>query len=483
MLVAAALFLWLGGASAVADETPPAAASAGQTQVSPTASADTEALPPVSAPGNVTVDFKDADIQNVLRVLAFKSGVNIVAGKDVAGSVTIRLVDVPWEKALGVILKTYGYAYDRQDNVIRVSTVENLKKEEMSTDVFSLNYSKAADVEKTVKALLSERGSVRSDTRSNTLIVTDMPTSLQNVRNVVQRLDASTPQVLIEAKVVELSLGATDTLGIDWNIHASINGSSRPTSAPWPATSQTIFNRWFPYGRGSVTGTTSTSSTDITTSIEDFPKGKDHGENIQPTFPVADKKEFVFGTLNFNQFRAAIDLIAQRQNSKILSEPHVTVLNNQEAKILVGEIIGIPKFERNSTTGKMEITGYEDRDLGVRLSVVPQVNSQDEIVVVVHPEITTLRGFDSLTNEIKVPRFETREALTNVRVKSGQTIAIGGLIKEDVEDKKSKVPLLGDLPLLDKLFSWQDKVTTKTDLLFFMTVTVIRDQVPQSHTL
>ena len=474
-----------------AAQTETAEANAPASQVS-----ETEAAEPgsssgtgdvqMSSPGNVTVDFKDADIQNVLRILAFKSGVNIVAGKDVTGSVTIRLVDVPWEKALDVILKTYGYAYDRQENIIRVATLENLRKEELSTEVFTLNYSRAIEVEKALKEIVSERGHVRSDPRSNTLIVTDMPTSMQNVRTVIQRLDSATPQVLIESKIVELTLGDTDQLGVDWNAAASIVGSARPTTFPFDAVHRSRFSSLFPYGRGSQTGSTATSTGTTTTTIEDFPKGKGGAgsDPIQPTFPVADKVDFKFGTLDFSQFRVALQMIQARQNSKILSEPHVTVLNNQEAKILVGEIIAIPTFERNSSTGKMEITGYQDRDLGIRLSVTPQVNSQNEIVVSIHPEITNLLGYDELTTEIKVPRFTTREALTNVRIKSGQTIAIGGLIKEEVEDKKTKFPLLGDIPILDKFFSYQNKVTTKTDLLFFMTVTVVDDKnLPMGHKL
>ena len=434
----------------------------------------------VTAPGNVTVDFKDADIQNVLRILAFKSGVNIVAGKDVTGSVTIRLVDVPWEKALDVILKTYGYAYDRQENVIRVSTLENLKKEELSTEVFTLNYSRAADIEKSIKDMLSERGKMRSDSRSNMLIVTDMPTSLQGIRTVIQRLDAATPQVLIQAKIVEMTLGSADRLGIDWNVKVGVNGSKRPTTLPFDAVHRSRFSSIFPYGRG--TTSTVVDNGGGTASSEDFPKGKDTF-SIQPSFPVADKAEFSFGSIDFTDMRAVLELIASRDDTKILSEPHVMVLNNQEAKILVGEVIAIPNFERNSTTGRMEITGYEDRDLGVRLSVVPQVNAQDEIVVTVHPEITTLLGYDELTADIKAPRFATREAVTNVRIKSGQTIAIGGLIKEDTQDRNTKVPILGDIPILDKLFSHQSKVVTKTDLLFLMTVTVVKDQVPQGHSL
>ncbi|MBU1148310.1 MAG: secretin and TonB N-terminal domain-containing protein, partial [Candidatus Omnitrophica bacterium] len=111
-----------------------------------------------AAPGNVTLDFKDADITNVLRILSYKSGINIVAGKDVTGPVTIRLTDVPWEKALDVILRTYGYTYEREGNIIRVTTTENLEKEELATEVFSLNYASASEVPLAIEEMLSDRG-------------------------------------------------------------------------------------------------------------------------------------------------------------------------------------------------------------------------------------------------------------------------------------------------------------------------------------
>ena len=437
----------------------------------------------VSSPGNVTIDFKDADIQNVLRILSFKSGVNIVAGKDVTGTVTLRLVDVPWEKALDIVLKTNGYAYDRDDNIIRVATLESLKKEELSTEVYVLNYSDAKEVEPSLKDILSERGKVRSDSRSNSLIVTDMPTTLFRVSKVIHRLDKQTPQVVIQAKVIETILGDSEKLGIKWNIHAAANGSSRPNTFPFPALSTVAkpLRNFLPEGRGSVSTTSAaTSSTTATTTTSDFPS-PDNAH--QPTFPLADKDEFVFGTLDFTQFQAILQMINSRTNAKILSEPHVTTLNNKQAKILVGEVIAIPTFERNATTGRMEITGYTDRDLGIRLAVTPQINEAGEIVVTIHPEVTSLVGYDELTTEIKAPRFSTREAETQVRIKNGQTIAIGGLIREDSVDTVTKVPILGDLPLISKFFSHTDKTVQKTDLLFFMTVNIVDDQSPalQGH--
>ena len=159
-----------------------------------------------TAPGNVTIDFKDADISNVLRILSYKSGVNIVAGKDVQGTVTIRLVDVPWEKALDVVLKTYGFAYEREANIIRVTTLENLGQEPLKTEVFNISYAKAEDVADSIKEIISERGSVRSDKRSNTVIVTDIPTNLYKIQQVIEKLDEATPQVYIEARIIETVL-------------------------------------------------------------------------------------------------------------------------------------------------------------------------------------------------------------------------------------------------------------------------------------
>ena len=422
-----------------------------------------------SSPGNVTVDFKEADIQNVLRILSFKSGVNIVAGKDVTGTVTIRLVDVPWEKALDIVLKTYGYAYDRDGNIIRVTTLENLKHEDLSTEVFPLSYAQASQVEESIKEILSERGKVRADARSNTVIVTDMPTTLQRIKKVIERLDLATPQVVINAKVIELTLGTADKLGIKWNIAATVNGSSRPTSLPWAAQQQTLMNRYLPFGKPPQTSLDVATGT-TTTTITDF---QDSGTT---KFPLAAKTDFQYGTLDFTQFQAALEMIKSRSDAKVLSEPHITTLNNKEAKVLVGEVISIPTFERNSTTGRMEVTGYKNRDLGIRLSVTPQINNQNDIVVDIHPEITSLLGYDSLTTDIKAPRFATREAQTQVRVRSGQTIAIGGLIKEDTTDTETKVPILGDIPLFYSLFRHQDKTVTKSDILFFMTVHIVDER-------
>jgi len=209
-----------------------------------------------------------------------------------------------------------------------------------------------------------------------------------------------------------------------------------------------------------------------TTTTTDFPRSFG--------FPFVQPDAFTFGTLAFDQFAQILEILKSRRDTKILSSPRITTLNNQTAKILVGEVLGIPIFERNENTGNIEITGYTEKDLGVKLTVTPHVNDEGYIVVDLKPEISSLLGFDELTPEVRAPRFATREAQTQVLVKNGDTIAIGGLVSENKTDTVRKVPLLGDIPGLGYLFKQKIKVNTKTDLLFFVTVRVLGEEEARS---
>ncbi|MCI0561608.1 MAG: secretin and TonB N-terminal domain-containing protein, partial [Nitrososphaera sp.] len=166
--------------------------------------------------GTISIDFKDADIRQVLRVISMKSGVDIVAGNDVEGLVTIKLTEVPWEQALDIILRTYGFTYEKKGNIVRVTTIEALEQEALATQVFPLDYAKAKEVPDVIKEMLSDRGRVKFDERTNTVIVTDIPTTLFQIATVIKRLDQRTPQVLIESRIVETKLEEDENLGIDW---------------------------------------------------------------------------------------------------------------------------------------------------------------------------------------------------------------------------------------------------------------------------
>ncbi|HQL41876.1 MAG TPA: secretin N-terminal domain-containing protein, partial [Candidatus Omnitrophota bacterium] len=235
--------------------------------------------------GCVTLDFENADIRNVLEILSYKAKINIVPSPDVQGLVTIKLKNVTWQDALNVILKTYGYGYDQRGNIIVVTTVQNLKKlreddliladqESVMTKTFILDYADATQVVGSIEKMLTARGTVNFDKRTNVLIVRDTPSNLEVVAKVVERLDAATPQVLIEAKIIETTLTNTENMGIDWTFKAGASGSARP--AYWPFTEN---------------------------SSNKFLSGP--GMN----FPTPDTNLFTFGVLDFSQMQAVLELL------------------------------------------------------------------------------------------------------------------------------------------------------------------------------
>ncbi|NQT96069.1 MAG: secretin and TonB N-terminal domain-containing protein [Candidatus Omnitrophica bacterium] len=421
-----------------------------------------------STPGHVTLIFKDADIRTVLHTLSYKSGVNIVASSGVEGKVSIRLVDVPWETALEVILKNQGLASERLGNIIRVITLESVAEEELQNEVFVLNYSNAKEVSEAIEDTVTERGKVKYDERTNTVIVTDIPTNLHKIRQVIERLDKRTPQITIEAKIIETTLDKDENLGINWTIQASASGSARPTTLPFEAVGS-------PFARSRGDGSelqrfghylpTGSPDADPPFPISDL-----------PAFPTVEATSFTFGTLDFSQFSAALEILKSRTDTKIISQPTITTLNNYEANVSVSTVFNIPTYERNETTGRMEVTGYTEKDIGIILTVVPHVNDAGDIVVDLRPEVSSFIQFDTFgvgDNAIQAPRFSTRTAETQVMLKNNQTIAIGGLMKETATKFKKKVPVLGDIPILGELFKKTEDGIETVDLLIFVTVRLV----------
>ena len=424
--------------------------------------------------GNVTMDFKDADITNVLRILSYKSGVNIVAGKDVTGPITIRLTDVPWEKALEVILRTYGYTYEREENIIRVTTTENLEKEELVTELFSLNYAQASNVPLAIEEMLSDRGKVKFDDRTNILIVTDIPTNIYKIKKVVEKLDTQTRQVVIETKIIETTLGNSDKFGIDWQMKVIAKGAKIPTTLPFHRILDSEGQSYIPAPKPPETEITydEWGNTLVSQSVSDFPTASDG----TPSFPYTSVDDFIFGTLDFSQFQAVLEILSSRGDTKIISNPKIVVLDNQEALITVGQTLNIPTYERNTQTGSMEITGYTEKELGILLKVTPHINAEGYVTLDLEPELSSLLRYDQLTAQVKVPVFSMRKAKTQLIIKDDETIAIGGLISERDVDKITKIPLLGDIPLIGIPFRKKERVKEKTDLLFFVTVNIVKPE-------
>ncbi len=429
--------------------------------------ADASPLTPVSddAKNNVTLDFKEADINTVLRVMSLKSGMNIVAGPEVQGNVTIRLENVHWQKALDVLLRTYGYVYERDENVIRVTTRDNLAQEPLVTKTFVLNYSKATEIQDAVKDMLTERGRIKIAERVNMLVVTDIPTNLYRIEEVVAKLDKITAQAYIDSKIVKTAMGETENLGIDWNLDARATGSSRPTTFPFSDSGQgenisPALRQFFPF-----------VNTDPGTAVVN------PGDNRSfPAPKITATGTYSYGTLDFSRFSSILQMLQSRTNTKVVSNPRIVVLNNNTAEIQVGVDFPIPKYERNENTGVLTVSGLDYRKIGVILGVTPHINSAEEILVELKPEVSS-QGATIDYDDLQAVSFNITKAVTQVLIRSGETIAIGGLLTDAAGNAENKVPYLSEIPLVGKLFRSKRQTAgdsnSKAETLFFITVTMV----------
>lgn len=424
---------------------------------------------------NITLDFKDADIQSVLRIISFKSGVNIVTTTDVVGNVTIRLVDVPWEQALDTITKTCGFGYERlSEKIIMISSLEKLAQqrkslkdasemEPLDTQAFVLNFSKAEDVKASVEKLISPKGKITLETRSNTIIINDIKSNLKLVGDIIKNLDKVTAQVMIEAKIIETTLGTAEKLGINWTAQATLSGAKRPATFPFPPESN---SKWM---KNIFPSASSSNTIFPATGAYSFPY---NAPAVEDGFLVGD---MTFGTLDFSSFKAVLEVLSSRSDTKILSNPRITTLNNQEAKMLVGTIVPIPTYEYSKETGTQTIKGYESLEVGIKLLVTPNINEKQYITLSVKPSVDEITAWTGPNNER--PIVSTRSAETRVMIKDGQTLALGGLISEKKIKSHRGIPLLKDIPIIGYLFGKKEDTVDRTELLIFITPRIIKDDI------
>ncbi|MBF0532936.1 MAG: type IV pilus secretin PilQ [Candidatus Omnitrophica bacterium] len=393
--------------------------------------------------GLVSLDFREADVQNVLKILALKSGVNIVPSPTVTGPVTIQLKNVPWEQALDVVLSTYGFAAERKGSIILVSTIADLKKrrddaavlaeqEPLETKAFPLSFGKAKEVLNSIEKMKTERGSINMDDRTNTIILTDISSRIKLIEKVVQQLDTTTPQVLIEAKMIKKTFVDSDNLGIDWLTKITVGGSIRPTSFPFKdAVSDTYLQGAFPAPTG-----------------------------------------FTYGTLNASQIQAVFEVLKSQTDTQVLSNPRLVTLDNKAAKIGVTTDYPIPSYELNKDTGQLIISGFTWIEMGITFSVTPHVNSKELVTMEVTPEVSSSGG-ETVFSGNTMPLIAKEKVTTNVMVRNGETLVIGGLIKNTVTKYKKEIPWFGRIPLLGWLFKKTNNSGDKTDLLIFVTPHII----------
>jgi type IV pilus assembly protein PilQ len=402
----------------------------------------------------VTVAFKEADLRDALRLLAKQSGMNIVVSGEVEGTVTAQLVDMPFQEALQVILGATGYGYTRKGRTYVVGSPR------VVTRVVRTRYVDARRVARSVAEMLSPDGAVQALVEGEAvgmagegfcdqLLLREREDRVEEILAAIAELDRRPKQVHIDAKIVETSLGDDEKLGIRWNVSLSGRGATAPTTFPFPKTTGDD-SRFMP----------TPDPGDPRLYIKaPFPEGE--------LFPYGNVEDFQFGKLSASEFEVLLQAIASRRNVNLVSSPSITTLDNRAAEILVGQEIPVARYERHKETGVMEVIGYDQQKVGVTLWVTPHVCGDSTLILEIVPETSSILDFVGVYNER--PITSTRVARTQVLLRSGETVVIGGLIREVEREVRSKVPILGDLPLLKYLFSHRSKEKRKVDLLVFIT--------------
>ena len=441
--------------------------------------------------GNISVDFKDADIQSVLRILSEKGGVNIISGKEVVGTVTIKLDNVPWEKALSIILKTNGYGCDREGNIISVMPFDKLtaqKQAEQALDnvqpliseVFVLRFIDANDAKKVLEPQLSPRGKITvvqmtgmkgwefasaggttklarksNETRSKTLVISEAQSSMDKIKQLIKKIDVMPRQVMIETKIVEVNKDRLKDLGLEWGTGSTGAESATMSPVPLRKTEET-FSRVSE--QAAIHNLESVTPTNF-------------GPKATSVSPVNTGLKIVWQKLTGTQFEVMLHALEEDVSVNTLSNPRLMTLDNQEATILVGS--KYPILETNvagtdSTTTTTSLSYYQD--IGIQLNVVPQICGDNYINMIVHPAVTSS---STTVGTNQYPVLLVREAETQILMKDGETVVIGGLLKDVKSKGKYSVPIIGKIPILGLLFTRETDDTEKIDLLIFITAKIV----------
>ncbi|MGD0016362.1 MAG: secretin N-terminal domain-containing protein [Verrucomicrobiia bacterium] len=407
---------------------------------------NTNATPAIEGSPQITIDFVDYDLQGALRRLAAKAGINLILGEEVTGKVTVHLEDVPYVEAMQLIAESKGYAFIQDKtgkNLVKVKSKESLDLEPVEVRMYVLRYAKADDLAKTIERFLTKQGKIQVDARSNTLIISDTPSNLTKIMPLVEALDAQAPQVLIEAKFIETTKNPLKDLGINW--------------------SGTLLNHEF------IAGSTAGTVDPIT--------GKPQA-GFQWSKKLGTSAPWVSSTalLDAGQAQVILSYLNQDTDTELLANPRVVTIDNGKAKIAIAEQYPIPEFQFSEQTGAFQISGFQYRDIGIILNVTPRINKDEFVTLEVAPEASSRSGVATLasgSSSVQIPIIDTRTATTTVLIKSGNTLAIGGLMRQDVSDTYTKVPLMGDIPGLGSFFRSKSLSKKKRDLLIFLTPTIV----------
>lgn len=421
----------------------------------------------------ISMDFKDADILNVFRILAEVSNLNIISSDDVKGKVTLRLVNVPWDQAMDIVLQAKSLGVRQAGNVLRIAPLSSLQKEEKGrldalkeetklkaalegiVETIPINYNKAADLQNKLKDLLSEGGKLQVDTRTNTIVVKDLPANVEEIKALIARLDTPIPQVLIEARIVEVDTSFSREVGVQWggswnngtSTRFGVTGVQDSTGAPLPG--QSLINTP-PF----TAGTTPPS----------------YAVNLPATVGLGSGGGISFGLLRDN-LRLDLSLTALEASNKgrVISSPKVITIDKKEALIEQGTQIPYSTVSASGTN-----TQFIDATLSLR--VTPQITPDGGVIM-------KLEAKNDSQGEVGAdgkPAINKKKATTEVLVRDGETAVIGGILQVTRKENQAAVPWFSKIPVIGFFFRKDTNQSTNRELLIFITPKILRQEPLQA---
>ena len=444
----------------------------------------------------ISLDFQDIEVRRVLQLLADFTGMNMVAADTVQGNITLRLKDVPWDQALDIILKTKNLDKRHNGNVIWIAPLPELTKAEeeeakalaqsiklapLQTEYVQLSYAKATDIEKlivdgrnagnrsnnsgssagsdllgdSVGSLLSPRGTVSVDPRTNTLIINDTSTKIDQIRKMIDLLDVSVKQVMVEARIVRASTDFTKEMGVKWGLVSQ--GINKNDHLLVGGSDQTLWDLREPDDDGTI-------------EIQ-------RPDNLNVDLGVAGAAGRVaFGLISLSDFMLDLELSALQSDGygEVISTPKVLTADKQQAKVASGQQI---PYQTTSSSGGSTTVDTQFKDALLSLEVTPSITPDGKV------QMQLLINSDSPSGT--APNGEIilnkNEINTNVLVNNGETVVLGGIFEQETQTQQTKVPFLGDLPYVGRLFRKDLKSEDKRELLIFVTPRIVNDSVSRNH--
>lgn len=391
----------------------------------------------------VSLDATEANLSQVLKTLADKGGLNLITGPSVTATrITIQMKDVPVEQAVNLVVRAAGLAYERIGNSILVTDARSLQEETgLSSYLVDLKFADAVEVKEALKGLTDK---IEVDRSGNRLIVVTSPRIIAEIEEIVAELDKPARQVMLEARIVEVSTDDFKRLGIDWDL---------------------LSRQGFMFVEGNYDSLQGGESSD-----------QIRGLKIFPNTPGTND---IFKLRNFSRvaqvYRVAMDLAIQNGNARVLANPKIATLNGREASMLVGSripfVISGTIFAGGGAATSQQV---QREEVGVKLSITPLINADGYITTIIKPEVSSVIGYKGQNEDL--PVVATRQATTTVRLKDGGSVIIGGLLSEERTTSKSKLPILGDIPGLGLLFQHSVTQVTKKDLVIEVTPRILPEQ-------